>query len=110
MKFCDYCKEEVHEVENPEFLKKLRKLSLIEGCSTLILFFIAMPLKYLLELPEAVSWPGRIHGGLFILLVMFSVIAIRKVPIGIKLSFMLIIAAIIPFGPFWMDKKLKELP
>ena len=97
------------EVENPEFLKKLRKLSLIEGCSTLILFFIAMPLKYLLELPEAVSWPGRIHGGLFILLVMFSVIAIRKVPIGIKLSFMLIIAAIIPFGPFWMDKKLKLL-
>ena len=97
------------EVENPEFLKKLRKLSLIEGCSTLILFFIAMPLKYLLELPEAVSWPGRIHGGLFILLVMFSVIAIRKVPIGIKLSFMLIIAAIIPFGPFWMDKKLKVL-
>ena len=97
------------EVENPEFLKKLRKLSLIEGCSTLILFFIAMPLKYLLELPEAVSWPGRIHGGLFILLVMFSVIAIRKVPIGIKLSFTLIIAAIIPFGPFWMDKKLKAL-
>ena len=97
------------EVENPEFLKKLRKLSLIEGCSTLILFFIAMPLKYLLELPEAVSWPGRIHGGLFILLVMFSVIAIRKVPIGIKLSFMLIIAAIIPLGLFWMDKKLKVL-
>jgi integral membrane protein len=127
VKLCDYCKKEVHDeaikckhcqspilslelkVENPEFLKKLRKLSLIEGCSTLILFFIAMPLKYLLELPEAVSWPGRIHGGLFILLVMFSVIAIRKVPIGIKLSFMLIIAAIIPFGPFWMDKKLKVL-
>ena len=98
------------KIKNPEFLKNLRKLSLIEGCSTLILFFIAMPLKYLLELPEAVSWPGRIHGALFIMLVIFSIIGVRKVPISINLSIMLIIAAIIPFGPFWMDKKLKALP
>ena len=98
------------KVKDPEFIRGLRILSLIEGGSTLILFFIAMPLKYGLGLHEAVSWPGRIHGGLFILLVMSSVIAIRKVPIGIKLSAMLIIAAIIPFGPFWMDKKLKALP
>ncbi len=97
------------ELKNPEFLRKLRTLSLVEGSSTLILFFIAMPLKYVLELPEAVSWPGRIHGGLFVLLVIFSVIAIKKIPISVKLSIMLIIAAIIPFGPFLIDKKLKEL-
>ena len=59
------------ELKNPEFLRKLRTLSLVEGSSTLILFFIAMPLKYVLELPEAVSWPGRIHGGLFVLLVIY---------------------------------------
>jgi len=98
-----------HEVKNPKFLIKLRTLSLIEGSSTLILFFIAMPLKYVLEIPEAVIWPGRIHGGLFILLVIFSVIAIKKIPISMKLSIILIIAAIIPFGPFLIDKKLKEL-
>ena len=97
------------ELKNPEFLRKLRTLSLVEGSSTLILFFIAMPLKYVLELSEAVSWPGRIHGGLFVLLVIFSVIAIKKIPISVKLSIMLIIAAIIPFGPFLIDKKLKEL-
>jgi integral membrane protein len=99
----------MQKVENPEFLKRLRTLSLIEGCSTLVLFFIAMPLKYSLDLPEAVTWPGRIHGGLFVLLVMYAVLAIRSVPISIKLSFMLIIAAIIPFGPFLMDKKLRAL-
>ena len=97
------------DVKNQNFLKRLRVLSFIEGCSTLILFFIAMPMKYLMDVAQAVSWPGRIHGGLFVLLVLFSIIAIKKVPISYKLSFMLIIAAIVPFGPFLMDKKLKVL-
>ena len=66
-------------VENPNFLKQLRILSLTEGCSTLILFFIAMPMKYLMDMPGAVSWPGRIHGGLFVLLVVFALVAIKKV-------------------------------
>jgi len=96
-------------VKNHGFLKLLRTLCLIEGISTLILFFIAMPMKYFLNISQAVSWPGRIHGLLFVLLIIFSIMAIKKVPISYKLSFMLILAAIFPFGPFLADRKLKSL-
>ena len=60
-------------VKDPIFLKRSRIVSLIEGCSTLVLFFIAMPLKYGLDMAHAVSWPGRIHGALFLLLVVLAV-------------------------------------
>ncbi len=101
--------EAVSEIKNPAFLKTLRVVSLIEGCSTLILFFIAMPLKYLADITHAVSWPGRIHGGLFVLLVVLALVAIKAVPLTPKLSLTLILAAIVPFGPFVVDKKLKAL-
>lgn len=38
----------------------------IEGVSTLVLFFIAMPLKYGFDQPMAVTYVGWIHGVLFI--------------------------------------------
>ena len=94
-------------LRDPTFLHRLRIVSLTEGCSTLILFFIAMPLKYGLDLPAAVSWAGRIHGGLFMLLVVMAVIAVKKVPIPEKLALILVVAAIFPFGPFLVDKKLR---
>lgn len=96
-------------VNDPIFLKRLRVVSLIEGCSTLILFFVAMPLKYGLDIPHAVSWPGRIHGALFVLLVVLAVMAVEKVPIPPKLSVILVVAAVLPFGPFIVDRKLKAL-
>ena len=91
------------------FLSFLRRLSLLEGVSTLILFLIAMPMKYLLDVPEAVTWPGRVHGGLFVLLVIFAIVAIKLVPISKLLAAKILMAALIPFGPFWMDGKLKIL-
>jgi integral membrane protein len=99
----------VIQIQNPKFLKVLRTLSLIEGCSTLILFFIAMPMKYAMGMPQAVTWAGGIHGGLFVLLVTLAIMAVQIIPISNKLSFKLIIAAVVPFGPFWMDKELKAL-
>ena len=96
-------------VESPRFLKFLRVLGLVEGCSTLLLFFVAMPLKYGMDIPEAVRWPGRIHGGLFVLLVASSILAIRNVPLSPRLAGQLVIAAVVPFGPFVVDRKLKAL-
>ena len=53
---------------NLDFLRKLRRLSLCEGVSTLLLFGVAMPLKYFANLPQAVSIVGMLHGILFICL------------------------------------------
>ncbi|MDC3378775.1 DUF3817 domain-containing protein, partial [Planctomycetota bacterium] len=50
---------------NTAFLKKLRLLGIIEGTSTLLLFGVAMPLKYLNDMPMAVTVAGSLHGVLF---------------------------------------------
>jgi integral membrane protein len=38
----------------------------LEGYSYLILLFIAMPLKYFFDIPEAVRITGMLHGVLFV--------------------------------------------
>ncbi len=55
---------------NRTYLRWLIVAGLIEGCSTLVLFFVAMPMKYYADIPEAVSVVGMIHGVLFIWLVL----------------------------------------
>ena len=86
----------------------LRRLSLVEGVSTLVLFFIAMPLKYALGYPMAVTYVGWVHGALFVgLWLMFLLVAGgRKIPFLLALLGML--ASIFPFGPFLIDGRLRK--
>ena len=48
-------------------LKLFMKISIAEGISFLLLLLIAMPLKYLADLPLAVKYVGWLHGLLFII-------------------------------------------
>lgn len=94
---------------NQAYLQKVRWMGFIEGVSTLVLFFIAMPLKYLANMPIAVEIAGTIHGGLFICLVLMLGIAIWKVPITFGLSLLGMASAVIPFGPFIYDRWLQKI-
>lgn len=88
------------------FIRALRRLALIEGISTLILFGIAMPLKYFAGMPLAVRIVGSLHGALFVALVVMLLLAIRKVPISPALAVAGIVAAVVPGGPFLFDRYL----
>jgi integral membrane protein len=88
------------------FLHRLRLLGLTEGVSTLILFFVAMPLKYLGGMPVAVTIGGSIHGFLFLALVTMLALAVKRVPISRRLAGAGIVGAILPFGPFIVDRWL----
>jgi integral membrane protein len=92
-----------------KFLSRLRLLSIVEGTSTLLLFGIAMPLKYLADMPLAVRIVGSLHGLLFICLAIGFLLATQRVPISKKLATAGIIAAVLPFGPFVFDRWLGEL-
>ena len=92
-----------------KFLSRLRLLSIVEGISTLLLFGIAMPLKYLADMPLAVRIIGSFHGLLFVCLAIVFLLAIRRVPISKELAAAGIIAAVLPFGPFVFDRWLDEL-
>ena len=92
-----------------EYLKKLRLLGIVEGCSTLVLFGIAMPLKYLAGQPLAVTIVGSIHGVLFLGLVAMFWIGRERIPLSRNLTIAGIVAAVVPFGPFVVDRWLAEL-
>jgi integral membrane protein len=91
------------------FLRRLRTLGTIEGVSTLVLFGIAMPLKYLADIPMAVRIAGSIHGCLFITLVVMFILGIKRIPISRRLAGAGITAADFPFGPFIMDRWLEKV-
>lgn len=95
-------------VHDPRFLRRLRALSLVEGISTLVLFGGAMPLKYYGNMPLAVTIAGSIHGALFVALVAMFVLAIDRVPLPRRLAALGIVAAILPFGPFVFDHRLRQ--
>ena len=91
---------------------RVRGVGFIEGVSALILFFIAMPLKYLSGIPETgktvVFWVGLIHGVLFITYAAVTFFAWGKRQLTAKLVGLAAIASIIPFGPFLIDRRLKD--
>jgi integral membrane protein len=90
------------------FVPTLRLLSLVEGVSTLILFGIAMPLKYAAGMPIAVTIAGTIHGVLFTALALMLMIAIRQVPLRASVAAIGLVAAVLPGGPFFFDRVLRE--
>ena len=91
------------------FLRKLRTMSIVEGISTLLLFFVAMPLKYLAGMPLAVTIVGSIHGALFVALVLMFLVGMGRVPIPTGLTAAGIAGAVVPFGPFVVDRWLAKL-
>ena len=86
-------------------LSVLRLVALLEGLSLLGLLFIAMPLKYYWDSPAAVKIVGMAHGVLFILYVINLLIVHLKFKWNAGKTFGAFIAAWLPFGTFYADKK-----
>ena len=82
---------------------------LIEGTSTLVLFFVAMPLKYLAGMSEVVFVVGTIHGWLFVGLVLMFILGRWLAPLSWAMVGIGFVAAVVPFGPFLVDVKLYRM-
>lgn len=78
-----------------------------EGISLLLLFFVAMPLKYGAGMPEAVRWVGSIHGGLFIAYVAWAAWLARRQNWGMDKFIVCVILSSVPFGTFYFERKLQ---
>ncbi|HEU4580047.1 MAG TPA: DUF3817 domain-containing protein [Polyangiaceae bacterium] len=90
-------------------LERLRLIGKIEGVSFLVLLGIAMPLKYAAGLPMAVKVVGWAHGVLFVLFVASLWAARREAKLPDRLSALVFIAALLPFGPFVIDRRLEQM-
>jgi integral membrane protein len=89
-------------------VKNLRIIGISEGVSFLVLLLIAMPIKYLLGIPEAVKLVGWIHGVLFIAYVIAVFLSIRAMRWGIVGVIVALGASLVPLGTFLLDKQLKR--
>jgi len=86
----------------------LRRAGIAEGISFLVLICFAMPLKYFFELPAAVKVCGWMHGILFITFLSLAWEVKTDRNRSLKWFATAFLAAIIPTGTFFFDKKLKE--
>lgn len=76
--------------------------------SYLVLLLIAMPMKYLLDMPLAVKYVGWAHGLLFVLYIGFLLVLGLMEKWSIKKLFFGFIASLLPFGPFVFEKKFLD--
>jgi integral membrane protein len=89
-------------------LSWLRKAGIAEGISFLVLLCIAMPLKYFFHLPMAVKIFGWMHGILFVTFLFLAWEVKTDRNRSLTWFARAFLAAIIPTGTFFLDKKLKE--
>lgn len=87
-------------------LGRLRVIGFLEGLSFLVLLGIAMPLKYMFEMPEPNKVIGMAHGVLFVLYVMMTIQVKIEHSWNFKRTMLVLLASIVPFGTFYADKKL----
>ncbi len=87
---------------------RLRAAGMVEAVSFLLLLGVAMPLKYFAGMPLAVKIAGWIHGLLFIVFAMCLLVAHGERRWSLRWTATVFVAALLPFGPFVIDRRLKE--
>jgi integral membrane protein len=87
-------------------MNRFRIVAITEGISFLILLFIAMPLKYFLDIPQAVLYTGWIHGVLFITFCVLLLDVKLKYRWNFKKVLIAFVASLLPFGTFILDNRI----
>lgn len=88
-----------------KLLPTFRIIALLEGLSYILLLFIATPIKYMADDPQYVRLLGMPHGLLFIAYIVIAVLISKDLKWSNKTLWIVLVAAIIPFGTFYIDKK-----
>ena len=86
-------------------LNIFRIVALLEGISYLLLLFVAVPIKYAMDDPQYVKLLGMPHGVLFILYIALAILIKNEFSWNAKRFGFVLLASIIPFGTFYIDRK-----
>lgn len=87
------------------FSNIFRIVALLEGVSYILLLFIATPIKYLLHDPKYVKLLGMPHGLLFIAYIVLAFMYKAETNWTTSRFYSVLVASIIPFGTFYVDRK-----
>ena len=88
-------------------LGRLRWIGYLEGASFVVLLGVAMPLKYLAGMPLAVRIVGSAHGALFVAYLVAIALAVRAKAWPLREAGTLVVASLLPLGPFLVDGRLR---
>lgn len=91
---------------NASLTQRFLLIGKLEGYSYLALLLIAMPLKYLADIPLAVRIAGSVHGALFIAFVVVIFMMYRKKLLTTENASYAFLLSLIPFGTFFLRKLL----
>lgn len=80
-------------------------IAFLEGCSALLLFFFAMPMKYMFDNPIYIRPIGMAHGVLFTIYIILAMMLYFEQKWGLKKFLIVCLGSIIPGGTFYVDKK-----
>ena len=88
-------------------LKSFKTIAILEGISYLILFFNMLLIKPSnIELYKTLLFPiGMTHGILFIGYVLLTLLLIKSQKWDVKTTFYILLASLLPFATFFVEKK-----
>ncbi len=82
-----------------------RVVSFLEGISYLLLLFVAVPIKYFNGDDRYVKLLGMPHGLFFMLYIILAIVIQKQMKWNAKNLGIVMLASIIPFGTFYIDKR-----
>lgn len=89
-------------------LGPIRLAGFAEAVSFLVLTGVAMPIKYIGHDPLPVRICGMAHGLLFTLLCVLVFRAFSDGRLKTKTAGLVLFASLLPFGPFFMERRLRR--
>lgn len=90
-------------------IKAFKVIAFWEGISLILLFFFAMPLKYIWDLPMAVSVVGMAHGVLFLIYMVLAFMLNAELKWSKITLAGVLVASLLPFGTLYMEKKYSDV-
>ena len=85
-------------------LQRYRVMAYVVGVLLILLFVVAMPLKYFAGIPEPVSVLGTAHGWLYALFFLSAVDLAVRAKWSIKGAALTILAGTVPFLSFYAER------
>ncbi|QQA44682.1 DUF3817 domain-containing protein [Pelagovum pacificum] len=86
----------------------LRLSMLVEAVTLVLLFFVAMPLKYWADIPGPTSVVGMMHGIAFLAFVAVLVLSLLARVVGVRWGALLFVGAFVPVLGFLNDHWLRR--
>ena len=83
-----------------------RIIAFLEGLSYILLLFIAVPIKYFFSKdPTYVKMLGMPHGLLFVCYIALAILLQKHYKWDLKTLAIVLVASILPFGTFYIEKR-----